>query len=133
MFEFAQAALNPARALAGSAKFLFSNPFNPFAHTTMGRGTAAAAELVERTTRRYEKPEFGITSTVVGGRTVAVCERVVWERPFCRLVQFSRDVPEFEIHPGAADFDHCAIVWPLRDPFARYGRGAAAASRSLHQ
>jgi poly(3-hydroxybutyrate) depolymerase len=85
MYEFAQAALRPARALAGSAKFLYGNPFNPFAHTSIGRSTAAAAELVERTTRRYKKPAFGIKSTVVAGRAVAVREQVVWEKPFCRL------------------------------------------------
>ena len=52
---------------------------------------AAAAELFERTTRRYGKPEFGIDSTLVSRRARCRCsERVVWERPFCRLIHFEK-------------------------------------------
>ena len=40
--------------------------------TPFGRSVAAAAELFERTTRRYGKPEFGITSTEVDGKPIAV-------------------------------------------------------------
>jgi poly(3-hydroxybutyrate) depolymerase len=119
MYELAQAALNPARALAGSAKFMFRNPFNPFAHTTMGRGTAAAAELVERTTRRYAKPAFRIASTVVAGRTVPVRERVIWEKPFCRLLQFSRDLPAHE----AFQAPRMLIIAPLSGHYATLLRG----------
>ena len=56
----------------------------------LGRSVAAAAELFERTTRRYGKPEFGIASTVVHGERVPVVERVAWERPFCRLLHFEK-------------------------------------------
>ena len=53
-------------------KLLYSNPLNPFSHTPFGRSVAAAAELFERTTRRYGKPAFGLTKTVVDWKTVAV-------------------------------------------------------------
>jgi poly(3-hydroxybutyrate) depolymerase len=129
MYEFAQTALNPARAVAGSAKFLFRNPFNPFAHTTMGRGTAAAAELLERTTRRYVKPEFGIKSTIVGGRTVAVREQVVWERPFCRLIRFSRDVPGHEAFQAA----RILIIAPLSGHYATLLRGTVEGLLPQHE
>lgn len=48
--------------------------------------------MFERTTRRYEKPSFGLDSTIVDGETVAVTEEVVWQRPFCRLVHFKRAI-----------------------------------------
>jgi poly(3-hydroxybutyrate) depolymerase len=51
---------------------------------------AAAAELFERTTRRYGKPEFGINETSVHGETVPVRERTVWQRPFCNLLHFEK-------------------------------------------
>ena len=68
----------PWRAMADAAQLAFQNPLNPFAETPFGRSMAAAAELFERTTRRYGKPEFGIAETMVDGRDVAVTEDVVW-------------------------------------------------------
>ena len=129
MYEFAQAALRPARALAGSAKFLYGNPFNPFAHTSIGRSTAAAAELVERTTRRYKKPAFGIKSTVVAGRAVAVREQVVWEKPFCRLIQFSRDLPAHE----AFQAPRILIIAPLSGHYATLLRGTVEGLLPHHE
>lgn len=73
-YELAHASVNPARLFAGSAKALFRNPLNPLAHTMVGRGTAAMAELIERTTRRYQKPIFGIGACPAGRYSVAVTE-----------------------------------------------------------
>jgi poly(3-hydroxybutyrate) depolymerase len=52
---------------------------------------AAAAEMFERNTRRYGKPEWGITETTVGGEKVPVTQRTVWRRPFCDLIHFSKE------------------------------------------
>jgi poly(3-hydroxybutyrate) depolymerase len=90
LYEMGQAALNPARAFADSTRLLFRNPINPWAHTTYGKSIAAAAEVFERTTRRYSRPEWKIDSTTVGGEQVAVKIKTVWERPFCRLIHFER-------------------------------------------
>jgi poly(3-hydroxybutyrate) depolymerase len=90
LYELNHAALSPFRAAADAARLYFKNPLNPFSHTPFGRNVAAAAELFERTTRRYGKPEFGIISAVVGGERVPVVERVAWERPFCRLLHFEK-------------------------------------------
>ena len=129
LYELAHAAMNPARMAAGSAKFLFRNPFNPLAHTTVGRGTAAAAELLERTTRRYAKPEFGIAAACVGGRNIAVHERVVWHKPFCRLVHFSRDLPEADI----ANSPRVLIVAPLSGHYATLLRGTVEGLLPTHE
>jgi poly(3-hydroxybutyrate) depolymerase len=128
LYEFAHAAMNPARVAAGSARSFFRNPFNPLAHTSVGRGTAAAAELVERTTRRYRKPEFGIATTRVAGRSVAVREAVVWEKPFCRLIQFSRALPAEE----TAQSPRILIVAPLSGHYATLLRGTVEAMLSSH-
>ncbi len=90
MYEAAHWMLSPARAASGATELLFKNPFNPLSHTPYGRTVAAACELFERTTRRYGKPAFGLDATVVGGQRVAVTERVVWERPFGRVISFDR-------------------------------------------
>jgi len=90
LYELNHAALGPFRAAADATRLYFKNPLNPLSHTHFGRSVAAAAELFERTTRRYGKPEFGIASTTVHGERVAVNERTVWERPFCRLLHFQK-------------------------------------------
>ena len=92
LYELNHAALGPFRAAADATKIYFQNPLNPLTHTPFGRSMAAAAELFERTTRRYGKPEFGIHTTTVRGVRVPVHERVVWERPFCRLLHFEKTV-----------------------------------------
>jgi poly(3-hydroxybutyrate) depolymerase len=128
-YEFAHAAMKPARLAAGSAKLIFRNPFNPFAHTTMGRHTAAAAELVERTTRRYEKPQFGLRSTRAAGRNVAVTEEVIWQKPFCRLIHFKRDIPEKD----AAQSPRMLIVAPLSGHYATLLRGTVQGLLPSHE
>jgi poly(3-hydroxybutyrate) depolymerase len=76
-YEFGCAAWGPARVAAQSCR-LFLNALNHLSHTPAGRTTLAACEVSERATRRYPKPEFGITHTTVEGALVAVREAVVW-------------------------------------------------------
>jgi len=92
LYELNHAAMGPFRAAADATRLYFKNPLNPFAHTPFGKNIAAAAELFERTTRRYGKPEFGIASTTYHGERVPVVERVDWARPFCRLIHFEKAV-----------------------------------------
>ena len=72
LYELNHAAVQPLRAYADAMKLLYSNPLNPISHTPFGRSVAAAAELFERTTRRYGKPTFGLTKTTVDWKQVAV-------------------------------------------------------------
>src|SRR5215203_2886773 len=89
-YEAAHLMLSPARAASDATRLLFANPVNPLAHTPYGRTVAAACELFERTTRRYGKPAFGLDWTTIDGQRVAVSERIVWERPFGRVISFDR-------------------------------------------
>ncbi|RWM97664.1 MAG: polyhydroxyalkanoate depolymerase [Mesorhizobium sp.] len=93
LYELNHAALQPARLYADAVRFFYSNPLNPVSHTALGRSVAAAAELFERTTRRYGKLEFGLTKAVVDWKSVDVAERTVWSKPFCNLVRFERQLP----------------------------------------
>src|SRR5205823_6399741 len=67
LYEMSQAALNPSRAFAEAARLFYKNPINPIAHTPFGKAMAAGMELFERSTRRYEKPDWNVESTIVGG------------------------------------------------------------------
>jgi poly(3-hydroxybutyrate) depolymerase len=89
-YEMSHAALNPSRAWADATRLFFKNPINPLSFTTYGKSIAAACELFERSTRRYGRPEWRISSTLVGGERVPVQLKTVWERSFCRLINFER-------------------------------------------
>jgi poly(3-hydroxybutyrate) depolymerase len=122
LYELHHAALQPARAYADAIRLFYSSPLNPAAGTAWGRSIAAAAEVFERTTRRYGKPEFGITSTTVDGEDVAVHEEVAWAKPFCRLVHFKRDLPA-----GRRPDEKVLIVAPMSGHYATLLRGTVQA------
>ena len=90
LYEMNHAVMGPVRAAADMTRLYFQNPLNPLTHTTLGKSVAAGCEVLERMTRRYGKPEFGLKETTVGGVHVPVHENVVWKRPFCDLVHFER-------------------------------------------
>src|SRR5262245_56805146 len=84
------AAMAPWRAAADAARFFWKSPINPIAQPYMGRSVAASLDLFERVTRRYGKPSFGITSTVIDGNVVPVAEEPILAKTFCSLIHFSK-------------------------------------------
>ena len=122
LYELNHAAMSPLRAAADATRLYFQNPLNPLTHTPFGRNMAAAAELFERSTRRYGKPEFGLASTSVHGERVPVSERVVWERPFCRLLHFEKTAGRREHHE-----EKLLIVAPMSGHYATLLRGTVEA------
>ncbi len=90
LYEMNHAALAPWRAVADAGISFWRSPANPFAGTQLGRSVAASFELFERTTRRYGKPEFGISDTIINDDIVAIDETVVLTKPFCKLLNFRK-------------------------------------------
>lgn len=70
---------------------LYSNPYSPLSYTPFSHEIAAAYELGYRISKDYPKPEWGLATTRIGGREVAVREETVLALPFCHLVHFKRD------------------------------------------
>ena len=116
-YEAAHLMLSPARAASDATRLLFANPVNPLSHTPYGRTVAAACELFERTTRRYDKPRFDINEAIVDGQRVPVAERVVWERPFCKVVSFDRVMTRSKPQPKVL------LVAPMSGHYATLLRG----------
>jgi poly(3-hydroxybutyrate) depolymerase len=128
LYELNHAAVRPARVMADATRLVLSNPFNPFTHTSLGRHAKAALEVFERSTRRYRRPEFGVTETTVDGAPTAVHQEVVWQRPFCRIVNFKRDLP-----PERGNNDpRVLIVAPMSGHFATLLRGTVEALLPNH-
>jgi poly(3-hydroxybutyrate) depolymerase len=102
----------PARTMADLTRAVCENPLSPLAYIPSGRALAASCELFERTTRPYPKPGFNLPAL----------ERVVWRRPFCRVIAF-----------GAADKPKLLIVAPMSGHYATLLRGTVAAFLDSHQ
>lgn len=92
--------------------------------TAYGRFMGASAEMFERTTRRFGQPEFGLDSTVIGGKTVSVTEQAVLEKPFCTLTRFVRQTDRKD--------PKVLIVAPLSGHFATLLRGTVEALLPHH-
>jgi poly(3-hydroxybutyrate) depolymerase len=127
-YEMGHAALNPARAIADVTRLIFKNPINLLSYSPLGKSIAAACELFERSTRRYDQPDWRITSTLVGGERVPVRTSTVWERPFCELVHFERMIEHAPRRPQP----RLLIVAPMSGHYATLLRGTVEAFLPNH-
>ena len=132
LYETGHAALQPARAFADVTRLYFKNPLNPLAHTTFGKSMAAAAELFERSTRRYGKPDWRIDSVMVGGERAPIHITPVVGAAVLPAAAFRAHVLPHAAAAAAQAADRRADVGPLRHAAARHGRGVPAQPRRLH-
>ena len=127
MHEASYYANSPLRAGAKLAREFWGSPLNPASQTPFGRRVAAGADLFEGATRRYGKPAWGIDTVKVGQTDVRVRENVVWESPWCRLIQFDRDMADMR-RAGKFSLDPAVlIVAPLSGHYATLLRGTVEA------
>ena len=126
-YELNHAAMAPLRASAQLMGASLRNPLNPYSRTKMGKSLAAGVSLFERATRRYGKPEWEIDSVEVDGEEVAVSEEVVWEKPFCRLVNFQRDLDK-----SRTPDPKLLIVAPMSGHYATLLRGTVETMSQTH-
>ncbi|MDQ2081152.1 polyhydroxyalkanoate depolymerase [Xanthobacteraceae bacterium Astr-EGSB] len=124
-YEMSHAALDPSRAMADATQACFKSAFNPWSATTIGKQIAAACELFERSTRRYNRPDWRIDATEVAGEPVAVDVRTVWERPFCRLLHFQRLFEQSPRQPQPQP--RVLVVAPMSGHYATLLRGTVEA------
>lgn len=117
LHEFKNAAMLPAH-LWSEANGLFINMFL-LEGTHWGRLYSASNKVMERTTRRYMKPEFGISEITVETNNRAqkctVKETIILNRPFCNLVHFKRSC---EGRLFGKSHPNVLIVAPLSGHFA---------------
>tara|TARA_R110002110_G_scaffold12692_28_gene60374 strand:- start:2527 stop:3765 length:1239 start_codon:yes stop_codon:yes gene_type:complete len=124
IYELNHAAIAPFRAMAQMSLWGLRHPLNPFAETVGGKTLAAAFDVFESTTRRYGKPRFDLHETLIGGKPVPVTEKIVWKRPFGRLIHFKRDPSALK---GTASQPKLLIVAPLSGHYATLLRGTVEA------
>ena len=127
-YEMAHVMLSPMRIGARAMRHYLSHRFNPYSVLPQAKSMAAACQLFEELTRRYGKPEFGITETRVSGLPVTVTEEVVLEKPFARLLHFARD----ETRLGKRHDPKVMIVAPMSGHYATLIRGTIEAMIPEH-
>ncbi|HYG88548.1 MAG TPA: polyhydroxyalkanoate depolymerase [Azospirillum sp.] len=91
LYDLHQSMLQPFGWLAEGVRRTMHLPDLPNLHAPMTRLTFAGASLLERATRRFGKPSFGLQETTVNGDRVRVGEEVVLAKPFCNLLHFVKD------------------------------------------
>ena len=115
MLEVQRMAVSPVNMVARAGRIINGSPFNPWSYTDLGRSTGAFFELLERVTRNYDKPIFGISETKVDGKTVQVYEHTVISKPFGNLLHFVKDSKKKQ--------EKLLIVAPMSGHYATLLRG----------
>ena len=118
--ELQHMALSPYRAWLHASRTALA----PWRGLPMVRPFAAGLEVAERLTRRYGKPEFGLTHATVAGESVRVREDVIDETPFCSLLHFVKE--------GVKDQPKVLLVAPLSGHYATLLRGTVEAMLPDH-
>ena len=120
--------MGPARTAARIGREMMTSPFNPTASWYGTRASAAACDMFIDATRRYGKPEWGINSTTIDGKTAKVTPQTVLALPFCNLVRFTRS------GKAAANRDDpkVLIVAPMSGHYATLLRGTVKAMLPEH-
>jgi poly(3-hydroxybutyrate) depolymerase len=81
LYSLHEAAYNSAttvRIAARAARDFWGSPLNPASNSKFGRTLYASSEMLSNLTRRYGRPEWGISQVTVKQRPIAVREEVVW-------------------------------------------------------
>jgi poly(3-hydroxybutyrate) depolymerase len=114
----------PFRLTAEIMGAAFRHPFHPLSNSRFGHAVSAGAEMIERTTRRYEKPQWNLPATEIEGKKVAITLEYAVEKPFCNLLHFKRDVKRSD--------PKVLIVAPLSGHYATLLRGTVEAMLPGH-
>ncbi|WP_114953057.1 polyhydroxyalkanoate depolymerase [Sphingosinicella terrae] len=114
-YEVQRSLLAGASTLANIGAGWMQNPANPFSYSHMGPIVASALDVFAHAAAPRGKPEFGLDTTMVDGREVAVHEEIVLRKPFGQLKRFRRE--------GVEDGPRLLIVAPMSGHYATLLRG----------
>jgi poly(3-hydroxybutyrate) depolymerase len=114
-YEMQRSLLAGASTLANMGAGWLQNPANPFSYSGMGPIVASALDVFAHASAPRGKPEFGLETTIVDGRVVAVDEDIVLRKPFGQLKRFRR--------VGIEGGPRLLIVAPMSGHYATLLRG----------
>lgn len=114
-YEMQRSLLAGASTLANIGAGWMQNPVNPFAYSHMGPIVGSALDVFAHASAPRGKPEFGLDTTLVEGKTVPVVEEIVLRKPFGQLKHFRRE--------GIEGGPKLLIVAPMSGHYATLLRG----------
>jgi poly(3-hydroxybutyrate) depolymerase len=114
-YEMQRSLLAGASTLANMGAGWLNNPANPFAYSQMGPIVASALDVFAHASASRGKPDFGLETAIVEGRTVAVTEEIVLRKPFGQLKRFRRE--------GIEGSPKLLMVAPMSGHYATLLRG----------
>ena len=114
-YEVQRSLLAGASTLANIGAGWLQNPVNPFAYSHMGPIVASALDVFAHAAAPRGKPEFGIDSVIVEGKTVPVVEEIVLRKPFGQLKRFRKE--------GVEQGPKLLMVAPMSGHYATLLRG----------
>ncbi len=117
-YEMTHAMVAPMRIAAQLGQQMLNNQTNPLVNSYGARVSSAGLEMFINATRRYAKPEFGLSSTVIDGQDVPVVEEITQALPFCNLLHFRRDTTRQD--------PKVLIIAPMSGHYATLLRGTVA-------
>jgi poly(3-hydroxybutyrate) depolymerase len=123
-YEMQRSLLAGASTLANIGAGWMQNPANPFAYSGMGPLVSSALDVFAHVAAPRGKPEFGLTSTMIGGREVAVREEILLRKPFGQLKRFRRE--------GIGNSPRLLIVAPMSGHYATLLRGTVERMLPAH-
>jgi poly(3-hydroxybutyrate) depolymerase len=123
-YELQRSMLAGASAFANAGAEFLNNPANPMAYFGGGPLVASALEVFAHAAAPRGKPEFGLDTTVVDGRKVAVEEEIVLRKPFGQLKRFRRE--------GVEVGQKLLIVAPMSGHYATLLRGTVERMLPAH-
>lgn len=114
-YEMQRSLLAGASAFANMGAEWFQSPLNPASYFGTGTMMASALEVFAHAAAPRGKPAFGITEVEMDGKTVAVEEHIVLQKPFGQLKRFVKN--------GVPAGPKLLIVAPMSGHFATLLRG----------
>jgi poly(3-hydroxybutyrate) depolymerase len=114
-YEVQRSFLSGASKLAGLGAGWLNNPANPWGYSSLGPMAAASLEVFAHATAPHGKPEFGLNTTRIRGKDVAVNEEILLRKPFGQLKHFYRE--------GVEGGPRLLIVAPMSGHYATLLRG----------
>ena len=114
-YEMQRSMLAGASTLANIGAGWMQNPVNPFAYSGMGPIVSSALDVFAHASAPRGKPDFGLTTTMVEGKTVPISEEIVLRKPFGQLKRFRRE--------GIEGGPRLLIVAPMSGHYATLLRG----------
>jgi len=114
-YEMQRSMLTGASAMAGFSADFLTNPANPISYLGGSALIGSALEVFAHASAPRGKPAFGLDTTTIDGRVVAVTEEIVLQKPFGQLKRFRRE--------GVEGGPKLLIVAPMSGHYATLLRG----------